>query len=126
MLVSKMEMRGGIKMLKDGQKHWINEKYPAGDFVPEYLKDRWTLILGNAKEELPTLLKKINKISVFFHDSLHTYEHMMFEYETAWPHITKSGLLLSHDVVWNKAFLKFSKKVNSKPLIYYSLGMIKK
>lgn len=109
---------GKIKMLEDGQKHWINEKYSVGDFVPEYLKDRWTLILGDAKEELPTLLKKINKISVFFHDSLHTYEHMMFEYETAWPHITKSGLLLSHDVVWNKAFLKFSKKVNSKPLIY--------
>ena len=118
--------RGGGKVLEDGQKHWINEKYAVGDFIPEYLKDRWTLIPGDAKKELPKLLKKLNKISIFFHDSLHTYEHMKFEYETAWPYITKDGFLLSHDVLWNGAFLKFSKKVNKKYSIYYSLGVIKK
>ena len=117
---------GKIKALGDGQTHWIKEKYPIGDFVPEYLRDRWTLILGDAKKELPTLLKEIGNISIFFHDSLHTYEHMLFEYETAWPHITNDGFLLSHDVLWNKAFLDFSKKVDSKPLIYYSLSIIKK
>lgn len=112
-------------VLKDGQRHKITENL-VGDFVPEYLKDRWTLILGDAKTKLPELLKKINKIDIFFHDSLHTYEHMLFEYETAWPHITKNGLLISHDVLWNEAFLEFSKKVNLKPSIYYSLGVIKK
>jgi hypothetical protein len=124
-----MEMRGGgggEKVLEDGQRHWINEKYHVGNVVPEYLKDRWTLIFGDAKKELPMLLTKINKISIFFHDSLHTYEHMLFEYETAWPYITKDGFLLSHDVLWNDAFLEFSKRVNFKPLIYYSLGVIKK
>ena len=117
---------GMIHVLEDGQRHSIHEKYPVGDFVPEYLKDMWTLILGDAKKELPKLLKKIGDISIFFHDSLHTYEHMKFEYDAAWPYITKGGLLLSHDVLWNNAFLKFSKKVNLKPLIYYSLGVIKK
>lgn len=117
---------GEMKVLEDGQKHWINENYYVGDFVPEYLKDRWTLILGDAKKELPILLTKLKKITIFFHDSLHTYEHMMFEYETAWPYISKNGFLLSHDVLWNSAFLDFSKKVNLKPLIYYSFGVIKK
>lgn len=119
-------VEGRINVLKDGQTHWITEKYPVGDFVPDYLRDRWTIILGDAKKELPTLLKKIGGISIFFHDSLHTYEHMSFEYVTAWPNIRANGLLLSHDVLWNKAFLDFSKKVDSKPLIYYSLGVIKK
>ena len=31
------------------------------------------------------------------HDSLHTYDHMMFEYTTSWDFIKKNGLLLSND-----------------------------
>lgn len=116
--------KGADFVLADGQLH---TKYEVGHIIPEYLKDRWILILGDAKKELPMLLKKTKKISMFFHDSLHIYEHMKFEYETAWPHITEGGFLLSHDVIWNKAFLEFSKKVNSKPLIIYkSLGAIRK
>jgi len=115
----------GRNILGDGARYSVAQK-PVGHLVPEYLKDRWTLILRDAKIELPALLKKTGEISIFFHDSLHTYEHMLFEYETAWPYISKGGLLLSHDVLWNEAFLKFSKKVKSKPAIYYSFGVIKK
>jgi len=71
-------------ILEDGQKHYIQK---IGDLVPEYLRSRWTLIIGDSKKELPKLLSEIDSISIFFHDSLHTYEHMMFEYTTAWPHI---------------------------------------
>jgi hypothetical protein len=111
-------------VLPDGQLHG---KYEVGHLVPEYLRDNWTLTLGDAKEELPRLLKNIGETSMFFHDSLHTYEHMKFEYETAWPHIAKGGFPLSHDIIWNKAFLEFSKKVNSKIfVIYKSFSAIKK
>ena len=79
-------------MLEDVQRQRINERYPVGVLVPEYRKHRWTLILGDAKKELPIALKELNKISIFFHDSLHTYEHMMFEYLIAWPYMTKGGL----------------------------------
>lgn len=121
----KIDIDGG-KVLEDGQKWNISSQAAlVPELVPDYLKERWTLIYGDAKKELPTLLEKIGKIDIFFHDSLHTYEHMLFEYETAWPYIKNHGLLLSHDVLWNKAFLSFSKKVNKKPLIYYSFGVIK-
>ena len=83
-------------------------------------------MLGDAKKKLPALLNEIGTLCIFFHDSLHTYEHMMFEYSTAWPHIKSTGLLLSHDVIWNEAFQKFSKQVNLRPIIYYSLGILKK
>ena len=125
---TRIENKNGqvIHVLEDGQRHKVNEKYAVGVWVPEYLKEQWTLILGDTKKELPALLEKINRVSIFFHDSLHTYEHMLFEYETAWPYIIEGGILLSHDVLWNEAFLRFSKKVDSKPLIYYGLGVIKK
>ena len=113
----------GGKVLKDGQKWHISSQ---GALIPEYLKERWTLVQGDAKKELPILLEKVGKIDIFFHDSLHTYEHMLFEYENAWPYVKNNGFLLSHDVLWNRAFLDFSKKLKSKPLIYYSFGMIKK
>lgn len=115
---------GGV--LEDGQKFHSAKNFPVGDLIPAFLKERWTYIYGDSKKELPSLLKRLDKISIFFHDSLHTYQHMLFEYETAWLHIIKDGLLLSHDILWNKAFLDFSRKVNSKPLIYYSLGVIRK
>jgi hypothetical protein len=114
-------------ILEDGQRINVNEEYEIGYLVPEYLKERWTLIIGDAKKQLPILLKKLNKISIFFHDSLHTYEQMMFEFENSWQYITKGGILISHDVLLNEAFLKFSKKKNLKPLFYYySLAGIKK
>lgn len=118
--------KGVIHMLEDGQRHSISQKYPIGDLVPEYLKERWTLIYGDARKELPELLTKLEEVTIFYSDSLFTYEHMSFEYATAWPHITKGGLLIAHGVLWSKAFSDFYRKVKSKPLIYYSLGVIKK
>ncbi len=113
-------------LLKDGQKHKNTQNYQVGELVPEYLKDRWTLVQGDSKKELPKILKDLKEITIFLHDSLHTYEHMMFEYEAAWPHIINGGFLLSHDVIWNNAFIDFSKKIKSKPILYYSTGIIKK
>jgi hypothetical protein len=116
-------------VLEDGQKHWkdIDERIDEpGLLIPECLKDRWTLILGDSKVELPKLLKNQKQISIFFHDSLHTYEHMSFEYNTAWPYIQDGGLLISHDILWNDAFMDISKKYGKKPSIYNSLGIIEK
>jgi cephalosporin hydroxylase len=116
-------------VLEDGQKYTDvprTEGISVGYLIPEQLKPRWTLIEGDARVELPSLLSELGKISIFLHDSLHTYDHMLFEFKTAWPYVEDGGLLLSHDVVWNKAFLEFSDHVRSKPVFYYSLGIIKK
>lgn len=78
-----------------------------GWVVPEYLKQRHRLVLGDSREWLPKLLQEYPIIDVFFHDSLHTFEHQHFEYTTAWPHIADGGLLLSDDIFWNSAFHRF-------------------
>ena len=67
-------------------------------FVPRRLHRRWHLCIGDSKHLLPPLLKRLREIDLFHHDSLHTYEHMMWEYETAFPWLSPTGVLSSHDV----------------------------
>ncbi len=71
---------------------------PNGFFVPLDLRDRWQLLIGDCKHELPQLLAELRQIDLFHHDSLHTYDHMMWEYQTALPYLRPNGILSSHDV----------------------------
>jgi predicted O-methyltransferase YrrM len=71
---------------------------PNDFFVPQYLRDRWHLIIGDCKQQLPPLLARLGRIDLFHHDSLHTYEHMMWEYSAAFPYLPANGVLSSHDV----------------------------
>ena len=70
--------------------------------------------MGKAEELLPPLLEELGAIDLFLHDSLHTYEHMLFEFRTAWPHLNSGGLLLAHDVGQNTSFFHFIKGENIK------------
>jgi predicted O-methyltransferase YrrM len=81
-----------------------------GWIVEEALRARWSLMVGKAEELLPPLLEELGTIDVFLHDSLHTYEHMLFEFGAAWPHLKPGGLLLSHDVGQNASFFDFTEK----------------
>jgi hypothetical protein len=45
----------------------------TGWLVPERPRENWELILGNAKRELPALLKRLGSVDVFYHDSDHSY-----------------------------------------------------
>ena len=84
----------------------------SGWLVPEELRDIWDLRIGDTKQMLGPLLKKIGVIDFFVHDSLHTYDHMMWEYKRIWPYLRQGGLFLSHDVGANDAFLNFMKEVD--------------
>ncbi len=70
----------------------------SGVIVPERLREGWDLRLGKSRTLLPELLTSLGTVDIFIQDSEHTYDNMMFEYSTAWPHIRKGGLLVSHDV----------------------------
>ena len=71
---------------------------PNDFFVPPRLLNRWKLCVGDAKQLLPPLLAKLGQIDLFHHDSLHTHEHMMWEYETAFGGLSPGGVISSHDV----------------------------
>jgi predicted O-methyltransferase YrrM len=69
----------------------------SGGFVPmrgkleDFLK----------RNELPP------SIDMFLHDSSHSYRHMLWEFRQFWPRLRDGGLLMSHDVQMNAAFLEF-------------------
>ena len=79
----------------------------VGYLVPEKLKENWTLIIGDTKERLEPILKKLKGIDMFVHDSEHSYETMMHEYSTAWKYLKKDGILGSDDINHSNAFEEF-------------------
>ena len=60
-----------------------------GFIVPDNLKDRWNIILGDSKTHLPVLLQSLKKINIFLHDSLHSYSNMTFEFDLAKEYVKK-------------------------------------
>ncbi len=77
----------------------------TGCEVPEFLRDRWTLIVGDAKAELP----KLSGYDFFFHDSDHSYAHQIWEYRVALEHLPAGGVLASDDINWSSAFGEVSR-----------------
>lgn len=98
----------------------------TGWLVPKRLRDNWRLTLGDAKKELPTLLERLETIDVFYHDSEHSYAHMMWEFDLAYPHIRSGGLLLSDDVTNNAAWKDFTKDLTGKTTAINRTGVHRK
>jgi hypothetical protein len=84
----------------------------------------WELHLGDSRDILPGILERENRIALFFHDSLHTYDHMTFEFEEVWPRMDKGAVLLSHDIHWNHAFRDFARRHRQVDHAAYGFGVI--
>jgi predicted O-methyltransferase YrrM len=91
----------------------LNVPLPAdrepGWLVPDRLRHRFELVLGDTRRTLRGRLAVEPPIDLFFHDSLHTARQMLFEYRVAWRRLRSGGLLLSDDVSWNRAFRVFTR-----------------
>ena len=68
-------------------------------FVPDEIRERWRLSIGDARRELPAVMERCAPVDLFYHDSLHTYDHMFWEFGTALPYLSPRGLLASDDVL---------------------------
>ena len=88
----------GVPMPEGREPAWL---------VPPELRRRFELVLGDTRQTLrPRLEGEI--VDLFFHDSLHTTRHMLFEFRTAWRRLRPGGVLVSDDVFWNPAFWLFT------------------
>jgi predicted O-methyltransferase YrrM len=94
-----------------------------GWLVPPRLAPRHVLHLGDSRTLLPRILKEQPRIDIFFHDSLHTYEHQSFEYRVAWERLSEGGLPVSDDIGWNAAFHDFCRSVR-RPYVRTALGRL--
>ena len=104
---------------------------PAGKqpgwLIPERLRARWELILGDSNTELPKLVERLGAIDMFYHDGDHSYETMSYEFRTLWEKIPEGGFLFSDDTKRNDAWREFIARHSDCPnLVYRSLGIIRK
>lgn len=86
----------------------IPEGKSSGWLVPDAYRSRFEVLNGDAKDLLPGLLKKVGSIDMFYHDSDHTYDHMIFEFTEAKKYLTKHGVIVSDDISWNASLWDFA------------------
>jgi hypothetical protein len=96
----------------------------VGSLIPQNLRSRWTLHRGNAQRLLAPVLQQLGSIDFFLHDSLHTYLHMAFEFDTAWAALRSGGLLMADDIEGNSAFLELAARpdVRASVVMKFSEG----
>lgn len=119
--------RGTLHSIGLADPAYLPEGKDPGWFVPEWLRKPWRVHLGDAKEILPRLLPELGRIDIFLHDSLHTYEHMLWEFEIAYPFLGLGELLFADDALWNSAFEDFARKVGApEARILHGVGVLRK
>jgi hypothetical protein len=108
----------------------LHDTLPAGQapgwLVPDRLRPRWSLRLGTSAELLAPWLAELGEIDLFLHDSLHTFDNMTREYESAWSRLAEEGFLLSDDVFWNRAFWRFAATRRRPAAVFRGIGSIRK
>jgi predicted O-methyltransferase YrrM len=101
-------------------------KEEIGWLVPQSLRHRWELIIGNSRIVLPKLLAELGHVDIFLHDSLHTLEHILFELKESYNYIPKGGFLIVDDinVDWIK---KINQEIKTEKFeLFYDLLVLKK
>jgi predicted O-methyltransferase YrrM len=119
---------GGLKANEE-QGHWVHAGMPEGKtsgWAGEELRGRHRQYLGDARQLLPEVLDQVGQMDLFIHDSDHSYEHMIWEFQTAWPRLRAGGVLLSDDVNANAAWRDFMSAKAMRAFRAFSLGMVPK
>jgi predicted O-methyltransferase YrrM len=101
----------------------LDEGKVTGWAIPDGLKQRWLLALGASAEKLPPLLADLGKIDLFFHDSDHSYENMMFEFGAAIAHISAGGIIAADDIIDSGAFRDFCRQQQLKNTHLFKVGL---
>lgn len=83
-----------------------------GWIIPEKSRDRWSLTIGKSQDELEPLLEDLGNVDLFYHDSYHKYPLMDWEFNTALEYMG-DGIVSSHDINRNHAFLELCSKTSS-------------
>ena len=86
----------------------IPEGKSSGWIVPDAYRDRIEIQCGDAKALLPGLINKLDNVDAFYHDSDHTYHHMMFEFNEVKRKLVSGGVVIGDDISWNESLWDFA------------------
>ena len=102
-----------------GSLHSVDIADNVGKLLTDEERAVWNLhVLGSPqRRSFSNILKSINPLDLFVHDSDHTYGWQMFEFRTAWKALSKDGVLLSDDIDHSMAFVDFCAEIDTKPIL---------
>ena len=90
-----------------------------GFLVPEPLRARWRLLLGDSLTILPTLTETFD---LYIHDSDHSLAFVRSELAAVWPKLSPPALLVVDDIDWSNAFFEFCVRRRLHPLLLTDNG----
>jgi len=96
----------------------IPEGKTSGWLVPDAYQRHFSVLNGDAKVLLPSLLEKVGPIDMFYHDSDHSYDHMFFEFTESKKYLNKQGVIVSDDISWNASLWDFADQYNATAYNY--------
>jgi len=126
LILSAMKINGKGKLFSidiDNPIWHDHKEYKVGWLVPSNLRNNWTLKIGDSKSELQPLVESLDKIDIFFHDSDHSYEHMLFEFNTVFPYLNSDKIILSDDINLNSSINDFAKQNKLILEKFYGFGV---
>jgi len=80
----------------------------TGAAVPDSFRRRWTYIEGSSRRRLPSLLRSLDKVDLFIHDSLHSARNTRFEMERTLEVLAPGGIMIVDDISTHQAFFNFA------------------
>lgn len=86
--------------------------HEIGIAVPADLRPQWTYLEGTSRRRLPGLVRRLRRVDLFLHDSLHTTRNTYFELETVWPTLPPGGAAMADDIHRNLGFSRFIERVH--------------
>jgi hypothetical protein len=81
--------------------------HEIGIAVPADLRSRWTFVEGTSRRRLPELIRRLERVDLFVHDSLHTARNLCFELDTVWPALPPGGVAVVDDINRSLGFSRF-------------------
>lgn len=76
--------------------HAHTEDGIPGKYIPNHLRDRWSMVIGFTQDKLGPIIEK-GVVDLFFHDSDHSREVVEYEFQTV-VKASQSGTIVSlHD-----------------------------
>jgi hypothetical protein len=85
--------------------------HEIGVAVPRDLRSRWTYVEGTSRRRLPELVRRLQQVDLFLHDSLHTARNTYFELDTVWPALLPGGVAVVDDIDRNLGLSRFIERV---------------
>jgi predicted O-methyltransferase YrrM len=111
----------GLGANGDGRLWSVDVTPEAGDLARgSSAAERWEFVVLPARGRAASfrrLIRPLQPLDVFLHDSNHSYPWQTFEYREAWSVLAPGGWLLSDDIDASYAFLDFAEARGLRPWV---------